>query len=62
MPLTPAQKMYNRGARASMSSDDSKDLSYWDARLGSDPLYSTAFLDGWTDAATGENAYRHLYF
>ena len=67
MALTPQQSMYNRGARESIrprSCDTDScpcTLTYWDRKLGSDPLYNV-FLDGWSDAATGENQYRELYF
>ena len=53
---TEAQKMYNRGFSASMSSPH--DLSYWDGKLGHlGSLYLVHWLDGWSNAATGENDY-----
>lgn len=61
---TPRQ-MYEYGKRESMKNhtDERKDwLDYWDVALGTHPLYQTAFLDGWTDAATGEDEYRHEYY
>lgn len=54
--LTDEQKMYNRGYRASLNSPH--DLDYWDAKLGHlGKLYTKSFLDGWSDAATGEDNY-----
>lgn len=51
---TEAQKMYNRGYSASLGS--SHDLSYWDSKLGHlRDLYLVHWLDGWSNAATGEN-------
>lgn len=59
MALTPEQKMFNRGYRASLSSPH--DLGHWDDKLGGDPNYS-AFLDGWSYAASGDPDERALYF
>lgn len=53
---TEAQKMYNRGFSASTNSPH--DLSHWDSKLGHlGNLYTVHFLDGWSDAATGEDSY-----
>lgn len=58
------RQMYLYGRRESIRdhrNPEHDDLGYWDMKLGGEPNYTTAFLDGWTDAATGENEYAHLY-
>jgi len=48
-----ARAMFRRGENASLKSPH--DLDYWDAKLGhKGDLYTIAFLDGWSYAATGE--------
>jgi hypothetical protein len=60
MAMTPAQKMYNRGARAAFGPND---LSHWDSKLGHmGNLYTRAWLDGYSDAAAGQNNYRSVWF
>lgn len=60
---TAGRAMYLRGKRESSTDHRTEamdDLSYWDRKLGDDPDYN-AFLDGWTDAASGLDEYAPLY-
>lgn len=49
--------MFNWGYRESLKEHANEDmdyLDYWDDRLGDNPLYTTAWLNGWSYAATGD--------